>query len=246
MKALLLAAGYATRLWPLTLNKPKPLLNVKRKPIIEYSIEKIKNLSKLSRIYVVTNTKFVKNFKTWASTCKTNTKISIIDDKMKTVKQRRGSVGDILYSINNKKIKDDLLIIAGDNLFNFPLDNFMEFCVAHKPNVTIGLFDVKNKTLAKQYGIVALNKKGRITNFLEKPKKPPSTLAAMCLYYIPANKLKLVKNYKDEGLPLDLAGNFIKWLSKKESVFGYIFNGVWLDIGDKKSLKYARKNYQER
>ncbi len=239
----MLAAGYATRLWPLTLNKPKPLLPIRKKPIIEYAIDKVKNIDEIDTIYVVTNTKFVKNFHDWASSYKINKEIQIIDDEMKTVDERRGAIGDILYSIENKNMKDDLLVIAGDNLFDFSLDDFMAFSISHKPNATIGLFDVKSKELAKQYGIVDIDTNKKIADFIEKPKDPPSTLAAMCLYFIPAEKLNLIKQYQQDGLPLDLAGNFIAWLSKKEPVYGYSFQGVWLDIGDKKSLEHAQENY---
>lgn len=245
MKALILAAGYATRLWPLTLNRPKPLLPIKNKPIIEYSIEKLEKLVEVDNIYVVTNTKFVKNFKKWTSGYKTDKKIHIIDDKMKAVDERRGSIGDIIYSIESGNIKDDLLVIAGDNLFNFSLNNFVKFSISHKPYVTIGLFDVGDKQLAKKYGIAVINDGAKITDFIEKPKQPPSTLAAMCLYFIPPDRFSSIKEYKSEGLPLDLAGNFIEWLSKKEPVYGYTFKGLWLDIGDKRSLEYAQENYRD-
>lgn len=245
MKTLILAAGYATRLWPLTLNRPKPLLPIKNRLIIEYCIDKIKNIDEIDKIYVVTNTKFVKNFKNWASDYKIDKRIQIIDDEMKTVDDRRGSIGDILYSIESENIKENLLVIAGDNLFNFSLNDFINFSISHKPYVTIGLFNVKNRKLARQYGIVTINDEAKITNFIEKPEEPQSTLAAMCLYFMPADKLYLIKEYKSEGLPLDLAGNFIEWLSKKEPVYGYTFEGMWLDIGDIKSLKYAQKNYRE-
>jgi len=245
VKSLILAAGYATRLWPLTLNTPKPLLDVKGKPIIEYTTEKLEKIGGIDTIYVVTNTKFVKNFDKWASAYNTGKQVCVIDDEIKSVDERRGSIGDILFSIENKNINDDLLIIAGDNLFNSPLDDFIKFCVSHKPSVTLGLFNVGDFQLAKQYGIAAVDKNKKVISFVEKPKDPPSTLAAMCLYFIPAAKLELIKAYRDEGRPLDLAGNFIEWLSKKENVYGYTFEGMWLDIGDKNSLKHAREGYKK-
>ncbi len=154
-------------------------------------------------------------------------------------------VGDIIYTIESENIKDDLLVIAGDNLFNFSLNNFVKFSISHKPYVTMGLFDVDDKQLAKKYGIAAINDGAKITDFIEKPKQPPSTLAAMCLYFIPPDRFSSIKEYKSEGLPLDLAGNFIEWLSKKEPVYGYTFKGLWLDIGDKRSLEYAQENYRD-
>lgn len=241
MKVVILAAGYATRLWPLTLDKPKPLLPVAGKPMIEYIIDRIKNEKAISDIYVVTNTKFVKHFTQWKKTYSCKKKISVVDDKMKSLKDKRGSIGDIIYTIDNKKIKTDTLVIAGDNIFDFSLGDFIKQSQKKSPNATIGLFDVGNKRLAKEYGIVAVDKERKITSFKEKPKNPKSTLAAMCLYYFPKEKLRLIKKYKTDGNPLDLAGSFIKWLSKNEDVYAHTFKGIWLDIGDKSSLKRAQK-----
>lgn len=246
MKTLILAAGYATRLWPLTLERPKPLLPIKNnKPIVEYSIDKIKKIEAIDKIYIVTNTKFVKNFKIWASAYKIDKEIIIIDDGIKTVNERLGSIGDMLYSIKQQNINDDLLVVAGDNLFNFSLNDFVRFSVSHKPCVTIGLFDVGDEQLARQYGIASIDSEAKVIDFVEKPKEPQSTLAAMCMYFIPTERLSALAQYQQQGLPLDLAGNFIEWLSKREPVYGYAFKGLWLDIGDEKSLKYAQDNYWE-
>ncbi|MBN1405215.1 MAG: nucleotidyltransferase family protein [Candidatus Omnitrophica bacterium] len=245
MKSLILAAGYATRLWPLTLNQPKSLLPVKNKAIIDYIVDKIKKIDDLDDIYIVSNATFVKNFEDWKNSHKISKRISVVDNGIDNVNQRRGSIGDILFGIENKNIKDDLLIIAGDNLFNFDLTDFMKFCLSHKTSVTLGLFDVADRQAARQYGIAAIDSNSIITDFVEKPKDPPSTLAAMCLYFIPAAKLNLLTEYKNQGFALDFAGNFIEWLSKIEPVYGYAFKGMWLDIGDEKSLKFAQLNYKE-
>lgn len=246
MKALILAAGYATRLWPLTLNKPKPLLLIGKKPMVEHILSMVNVINDINHIYIITNSKFVKNFKDWKKSYRTKKRISVIDDGMKTLKERRGSIGDILFAIDNKRIKDDLVVVAGDNIFDFSITDFIEKSKKNSPSVTIGLFDIKNKILAKQYGVVALDGDSKITSFEEKPKKPKSTLAAMCLYYFPKEELKLIKKYKREKNPLDLAGFFIRWLSKRENVYGYIFKGRWLDIGNKSSLKKANRINWER
>ncbi|NQT94857.1 MAG: nucleotidyltransferase family protein [Candidatus Omnitrophica bacterium] len=239
MKVLILAAGYATRLWPLTLNRPKPLLTIQNRPILEHIIQRLKTIDEIDEILVVTNTKFVKNFKEWKKKRKGKNKISVVDDGMKKVDDRRGAIGDIIFTIKKKKITSDLLVIAGDNIFDFDIDGFVRSAKEKYPFATIGVFDIKNKSLASKYGIVTLDKSSRILSFAEKPKKPKSTLAAMCLYYIPGERLKFFNKYKLEGNSLDLAGSFIKWLSGKEEVYGYIFRGRWLDIGDKRSLKRA-------
>jgi len=241
MKAIILAAGYATRLWPLTLNMPKPLLSIGKKSMLDLIVGKLGRAGTLDDIYIVTNTKFVENFKDWKKGYRGRKRVSIIDDGMRTLEDKRGSIGDIIFAIDKKKISSDIVVVAGDNIFDFSIADFLKDGGQNSPHVTIGLFDIKTKRLASQYGIVKLDKDSKIVSFDEKPKRPKSTLAAMCLYYIPKEKLGLIKRYKREGNPLDLAGPFIKWLSKKEDVYGHIFRGRWLDIGDKASLRKAQK-----
>jgi glucose-1-phosphate thymidylyltransferase len=240
MKAIILAAGYATRLWPLTLDKPKPLLPVGKKPIIEHIMKRLEKINGLSEIHIVSNTKFVEAFTQWKKNYRCKKKIFVTDDGMKTLDERRGSIGDTIFTIEKRKINTDILVVAGDNLFDFDLNVFIKKARSNSQNASIGLFDIKDKKLAKEYGIASLNKNSTIASFEEKPLKPKTTLAAMCLYYFPKDKIRLLKKYKADGHPLDLAGSFIKWLSQRESVYGHVFKGRWLDIGDKKSLKKAQ------
>lgn len=241
MMVLILAAGYATRLWPLTLNRPKPLLPIQGKPILEYIIEKLKGIRTIDVIFIITNSKFVRNFIEWKKRFKSKRRISIIDDGMVKLGERRGSIGDIIFAVKKRRIDSDLLVIAGDNLFDFKIDNFIKEGKRNSPCATAGLYDVKDFALAKKYGVVELDKNSKIVSFEEKPKRPKSTLAAMCLYYLPRDKLPLLKRYQTEGHPLDLAGRFIKWLSEREAVYGYIFKGTWVDIGDKNTLRKAQR-----
>jgi glucose-1-phosphate thymidylyltransferase len=241
MKAIILAAGYATRLWPLTLDRPKPLLPIGKTPIIEHIIKRLNKIKGLTQIHIVTNTKFVNAFIQWRDKYRAAKKIFITDDGMKTLDQRRGSIGDTLFTIEKRKINTDIIVIAGDNIFNFDLNVFIKNARANAESASIGLFDIKNKRLAKEYGIVTLNKDLTIASFEEKPSRPGSTLAAMCLYYFPKSKIRLIREYKAQGNPLDLAGSFIKWLSLRERVYGHVFKGKWLDIGDKRSLKKAQQ-----
>jgi glucose-1-phosphate thymidylyltransferase len=240
MKAIILAAGYATRLWPLTLDKPKPLLLIGKRPMIEYIIKRLNRINALTEIHIVSNTKFVDAFVQWKKKYKGRKKIFITDDGMKSPDERRGSIGDAIFTIEKRKINTDILIVAGDNIFDFDLNVFIRKARVNSQSASIGLFDVKDKKLAKEYGIVMLNKDSTVACLEEKPSKPKSTLAAMCLYYFPKDKIRLLKKYKADGNSLDLAGSFIKWLSLRESVYGHIFKGKWLDIGDKKSLKKAQ------
>ncbi|MFA5369561.1 MAG: nucleotidyltransferase family protein [Candidatus Omnitrophota bacterium] len=240
MKAIILAAGYATRLWPITLDCPKSLLRVGKKPIIEHIIKKIGRIEGLSDIYVVSNSKFFNTFSSWAGAYKCRARVHVINDGAQALDQRKGSIGDVIFAIGRKKINTDILVVAGDNLFDFSLNGFIKKARAHSHGVWIGLFDVGDKNAAKNYGVVGLNEDSSIASFEEKPAKPKSTLAAMCLYYFPKDKIRMLKKYKSGNNPLDLAGSFIKWLAAREPVFGHIFQGEWFDIGDKRFLKKAR------
>jgi glucose-1-phosphate thymidylyltransferase len=244
MKALILAAGYATRLYPLTKEYPKPLLLVGKRPIIDYIIDKLKALDEVDGIIVVTNTKFIFNFRKWAKTIKIQKRISLLDDLTKSQEDRRGAIGDMDFVINRKRIKDDLLVIGGDNLFDGDLKDFLSFAKTNKASSVIGAYNIKDIRKAKDYGVIKLNIKHKIIDFQEKPKKPKSTLVAMCLYYFPKEKLKLIKEYLNTKTnKQDATGFYIDWLSKREPVYGFVFDGYWYDIGHHKSYGEAKGRF---
>lgn len=246
MKILLLAAGYATRLYPLTLNTPKPLLAVAGKTVLGYIFDLIEPLTVVDEIFIVTNKKFYQDFKDWKKGFKSSKKIIIIDDGTTSNKTRLGATGDIEFVVERRNIEDDLLVLAGDNLFKADLSVFTNFCASKKPSITIGLYDIKNLLLAKNYGIVSIDKNNQIIDFKEKPANPPSTLAAMCLYFFPKERLDIMKEYRQTDTAKDAPGYFLEWLYKKESVFGYVFKDKkWFDIGDKKSLEEADKEFRK-
>lgn len=245
MKVLILAAGYAVRLYPLTKQYPKPLLKVKGRPIIDYIIDKLRPIDEIDEIFVVTNSKFVSIFERWAKRLKINKRISLIDDLTLTPEDKRGAIGDMVFSINNKRIKDDLLVIGGDNLFNADLNEFLYF-VKRKKSGVIGAYDLKNKRQANKYGVIQLNKAGKIIDFEEKPQFPKSTLVAMCLYYFPRIKLKLIRKYfKDKKHKSDAMGFYIDWLRKNDSVYSYVFKGKWFDIGDHNFYNKAKEAFAD-
>jgi glucose-1-phosphate thymidylyltransferase len=245
MKVLLLAAGYATRLYPLTLNTPKPLLRVAGKTIMGYIFDIIEPLKEVDEVFIVTNKKFYQNFEDWRQNFSSSKKIMVIDDGTTSNEARLGASGDIEFVIEKRKIKDDLLVLAGDNLFKADLSIFVNFCISKRPAITIGLYDIKDLILAKSYGIVSIDKNNKLIDFKEKPANPASTLAAMCLYFFPKERLDIIKIYLDMDTAKDAPGYFLEWLYKKESVFGYVFkDNKWFDIGDKKSLEEADKEFR--
>lgn len=242
MKALILAAGYATRLYPLTKEYPKPLLTVNNRPIINYILDKLDSLSDIDEIIVVTNSKFISRFRSWASKLKTKKRLSVVDDLTKTHATKRGAIGDIDFVINKKRIKDDLIVIGGDNLFDDGLGEFLSFVKHKKEYPVIGIYDIKDKNEVKKYGIVRLDKEKRVIDFKEKPSISSSTLVAMCLYYFPKEKLSFVRQYieKKENKQ-DATGFYISWLKDEVPVYGFLFKGRWYDIGDHKFYNAAKK-----
>ncbi|MFH1782890.1 MAG: nucleotidyltransferase family protein [Candidatus Omnitrophota bacterium] len=246
MKVLLLAAGYATRLYPLTIDQPKPLLSVAGKPVIEFILELIEPIKEVDEIFIVTNEKFYTHFEKWNKKYNSSKKIVIVNDKTTTNKNRLGATGDIDFVVKGKGLKDDLLVLAGDNIFRTDLTGFIKFSLSKRPSATIGLYDVGDIELSKKYGIVSLDETKKITEFREKPKKPASTLAAKCLYFFPKERLGRVKEYLSSGASEDAPGYFLEWLSKKEDMFGYVFKDErWFDIGDMTSYKEADRYFRK-
>lgn len=263
MKALILAAGYATRLYPLTKDYPKPLLKVDRRPIIDYIIDKLKILDDIDEIIVVTNSKFISTFRRWKSGLRINKRITLVDDLTWNHSDRRGAIGDMYFVINKIRIRDDLLVVGGDNLFDGNLSDFLSFAKANKPHPVIGAYNIKDTQKATKYGVIKLNRKSKVIDFKEKPKKTESALVAMCLYYFPKEKIKLIKEYLNpvrntkslrskskisNGVNTrtnkqDATGFYIDWLRKREPVFGFVFNGRWYDIGHHNFYREAREKF---
>lgn len=247
MKALLLAAGYATRLYPLTLDKPKALLPVARRPIIDYILENIKRVKYIDEIFVVTNRKFYDNFREWLDEAKRRPPVSVIDDGTLSNDDRLGAIGDIAFAIKNKNIRDGLLVVGADNIFDAELSDFVKFAVSKKDSNCIGLYDLADKESAAKYGVVSIAPDGKVTDFQEKPKYPESTLISTCVYYFPGGKTALIKKYLDGGAAgnlKDASGNYIKWLKDNDLVYGYVLSGKWYDIGDIESYKKADEYFR--
>ena len=242
MRILILAAGYGTRLYPLTLNLPKSLVPVCNKPLMNFLTEKIGVLRKkfpVKSVVVVSNNKFYKDFISWKKKYKIN--VNIVNDGSNAPEDRLGAVRDIGFAIAGKQ--DDWLILGGDNLFEDNLSGFVKF--AYKNNSPcVGVYDVKDKKSASRYGIVKLNDDKKIIRLEEKPKKPFSTLAATCIYFFPKKSLKFLDMFLKNEKATDASGGYIKWLTTKTKVYGYVLSGSWIDIGHIDSLMTAEKEYR--
>ncbi|MBF0215495.1 MAG: nucleotidyltransferase family protein [Candidatus Omnitrophica bacterium] len=245
MKGLILAAGYGTRLYPLTLNLPKPLLEVGGKTIMERHLTKLEAVGTCDGVYIVTNSKFAHVISSWSEKHKFRFPVEIVDDGTITNEDRLGAIGDIRLVLDKKAPSSDVLIMAGDNLFEFPLSGFVSFA-GKKGCLTVALYDVKERELAKKYGIVSLGVGEQVTDFQEKPKEPGSTLASTGIYYLPEAKLGFLGKYLSTGNSKDAPGNFVKWMSENDKVYGYVFREGWYDIGDIDSLHKADREYREK
>ncbi|MCX6900475.1 MAG: sugar phosphate nucleotidyltransferase [Verrucomicrobia bacterium] len=249
MKLLILAAGYATRLYPLTLNKAKPLLDVAGKPMIEHLLDKFVGKPGLDEIYVVTNNKFAADFAQWGrdyTSRHPGASITAINDHTTSNADKLGAIGDINLVINQSKLDDDLIVVAGDNLFEEDADGFLG--AAHRnaaeDHPTIVTYDVGDiEEVRKKYNNLQLASDGHVAFFSEKDPNASSTVTAICLYYFPRNTVKLVARYLAEGNNPDQPGRYIGWLYKQTPVFTYQIRGRWLDIGSKETLEQANREF---
>jgi glucose-1-phosphate thymidylyltransferase len=235
MKAVILAAGYATRLRPLTDTWAKELLPVGGKPILTSIADSIEAVDDVDAVHVVTNTRKAPAFVEWAR----GRNVTIHDDGTSTNEDRLGAIGDMQFVIDRAGIDDDLLVIAGDNLFEFDLSEFVRYWRSKGAASALAVRDVGTRELAQRYGIVDLAADGRLVDFVEKPEDPPSTLAATATYLYHRSHVPLVRTYLDDGNPPDQPGRLVAWLHKREAVYGWTFDAGWYDIGDHEQLLEA-------
>ncbi len=241
MKALILAAGYGTRLYPLSENKAKALLPIGGRPMVEHIIEKIEEIPGLNEICMVVNQKFHGAFEDWSRVLETDKKIRVFNDGSTGDENKLGAIGDIRFAIQKGEITDDLFVVAGDNLFDFSLHPFVEFF--REKGTAVGLYRVEPIELVKRYSVVEMDENHRILSFEEKPEHPQTNTIAICMYLFPKEKLDLVFKYLEQGNNPDAPGYYIKWLVENESVYGFTFSGRWFDIGDIKCYEEADKAF---
>ena len=229
MQVLILAAGYATRLRPLTDTVPKQLLPVGGRPMVDWILDKIRETD-CEEVHLVTNHRFAEGFRRWAPD-----DVTVHDDGTTSNEDRLGAIGDIQFV----GIDDDLLAIAGDNLFDFSLRDYIAYWDAKGEASCVAVHDVGDRELARQYGVVDVDDDDRLRSFVEKPDDPPSTLAATATYLFSRRHVSLVDAYLRDGNPPDQPGNFVAWLQAREPVYAYRFEGGWWDIGDRTQLLEA-------
>ena len=246
MDCIVLCAGYATRLRPLTLNTPKPLLEVEGKPILEHILDRVVQTD-VNRVFIVSNARFADPFTQWAADVSLpGLELNVVDDGTSTNEDRLGSLGDVRFVSQQRDLDDDFLIINGDNLFSFSL---VPLLTAFKTwGNMLALYDVGAPEVARLYGIPTLTDDMRVVGFIEKPEHPTSTLASIGIYAYRAECHKLLADYLAQGRSPDKTGEFVEWLHTQTAVFGHAYGGgddVWFDIGTIEQLEEARECWQK-
>jgi glucose-1-phosphate thymidylyltransferase len=239
VKAVILAAGYATRLYPLTLDRPKALLPVAGRPMVEHQLERLAGIE-LDDVYLVTNSKFADAFREWASA--SGVGVRIVDDGTSDEETRLGAIGDLDLVVREGAIDDDLLVLAGDNLFSESLAPFAEFALA-KGSAALGVYDVGDLEAIRRYNAIELDADDRVTFFEEKPEQPRSTLTGIALYFYPRSALGLVREYLEEGNNPDQPGRLVQWLYPRVPVYAWRVPGHWYDIGSRETLDEADRAF---
>ena len=247
MNILILAAGYATRLYPLTLNKAKPLLDVAGKPMVEWVLDNLAPIQGIGTVYIVTNNKFAADFQAWADGYNTRAprmKFKIVNDQSTSDADKLGAIGDIHLVVNQENLaNDDLLVVAGDNLFSEPLSDFAEKVQGRE--AVLATYDVKSLEAIKKYNNLTLDPDGKITAFEEKPAHPTGTITGIALYYFAKVTVPLFNTYIEEGNNPDQPGRFIQWLYPRMGVYTYPVKGTWFDIGSKETLDEANGIFEQ-
>jgi glucose-1-phosphate thymidylyltransferase len=248
VKAVVLAAGYATRLRPLTDSIPKPLLPLAGRPMLEYLLGRIEAVEDVDGIYIVTNARFAGDFGRWASQRSGRLHMAVLNDGTTSNEDRLGAIGDIRFAIEEADLAgEELLVVAGDNLIEYSLEDFVRFWQG-KGNgaAAIAVHRIADPELIKQYGVAELDADDRVVSLEEKPTEPKSDLAATAAYIYRPEHLALIEPYLEEGNPPDAPGHFVVWLYTRAPVYGYRFEGAWMDIGDPEQLLEADNRLRTR
>lgn len=239
MKALILAAGYATRLYPLTQETPKHLLEVGGRPMVDWVLDRLEALTGLDRVYLVTNAKFAPAFEAWGHEGRC---VTVIDDGTTSEDDRLGAIGDIGFVLDSEQLDDDVIVIAGDNLFTGSIEGFVAEG-SRRGRPVLAVYDVGDPELMSQFNTIETDGDGRITYFEEKPERARSTLAGIALYWYPRQVLPLIHAYLAEQENHDQPGRLVEWLYTRTPVYAWELPGTWYDIGTPEQLEAARADF---
>jgi len=241
MKCLILAAGYATRLYPLTENFPKPLLDVNGKTILDWLVDDIDKLGEIDEYVVISNHKFAHHFDAWAKT--KAQKITVVDDGTSSNETRLGAVCDIQFVIDKLSLDDDMLVIAGDNVLDFSLTKFIKYAKERGTSAIMRYYEADAKRLSKS-GVVTVDENDLAIDMVEKPENPPSNWCCPPFYFYTKEDARLVKEGIASGCGTDAPGSYIAWLCHKTKVHAMKMPGSRYDIGNLESYEKVKKEYR--
>ncbi len=240
MKCLILAAGYATRLYPLTENFPKPLLEVKGKTILDWLIDDIDTLGAVDEYVVISNHKFAHHFDKWAA--EKTQKVTVVDDGTDTNETRLGAVKDIQFAIDKLGLDDDMLVIAGDNLLDFSLTEFIKYTKVKNASCIMRYYEENEQKLLK-CGVVTVDENDLILEMTEKSPTPATHWCTPPFYFYTKKDAKLIQVGIDSGCGVDAPGSYIAWLCKQTDVYAMEMPGKRYDIGNLESYEKVQKEY---
>jgi len=238
---LILAAGYATRLYPLTENFPKPLLKVGDKTILDWLVDDIDTAGLVDEYVVISNHKYAHHFDTWTKT--KEQKITVVDDGTETNETRLGAVKDIQFTIEKLNLDDDMLVIAGDNVLDFSLTEFVRYAKNKNTSCIMRYYEADEKKLLK-CGVVTIDENDKILNMTEKSPTPATHWCCPPFYYYTKNDAKLVQKGIDSGCGTDAPGSYIAWLCTQTTVHAMEMPGKRYDIGNLESYEKVQKEYK--
>ena len=241
MKCLILAAGYATRLYPLTENFPKPLLPVGEKTILDWLVDDIDTAGVVSEYVVISNHKYAHHFDAWAKT--KAQKVTVLDDGTDSNETRLGAVRDIQFAIDTLKIDDDLLVIAGDNVLDFSLTAFLRYALAKGTSCVMRYYEPSAEKL-KKCGVALVDEEDLVLSLEEKPAEPKSNWCTPPFYYYTRSDAALVAEGIRQGCGVDAPGSFIAWLCGETPVHSMEMPGSRYDIGNLQSYEAVQKTYR--
>ncbi len=243
MRAIILAAGFGTKLYPLTETKPKALLRLGERTLLDHLMIKLNSLDPIREIILVTNGHFYVDFLKWRTEAHYRKPIFIVENGAYLPEKRKGVVRDLYIGLKARQsLSDDFLVFSSDNYFDFPLSHFLLPCLGHPKSAFIGFKDLKEAGRAGLYGVVELDHDNKITGFHEKPSHPTSNLVSLGVYYFPNEfRLRVFEYLEIDCLNPDRTGDFLAWLIQKETVYGIEFEGTWFDIEDRESYEEAKR-----
>ena len=244
MKCIILAAGYATRLYPLTENYPKPLLDIQGKSILERLLDDIQTIPLIDEAVIVSNHKFYEKFLLWKASLHTRLTVTVIDDGSTNNDNRLGAVKDIGFAIEKCKLDEDILVMAGDNLLDFSVNGFIDFFTQKRTSCIMRHYEPSAERL-RRTGVAVIDENGKVLQMQEKPQEPLSSWAVPPFYIYPQSDLHyILEAIASNACGTDAPGSFIAWLCQKAVIHAYPMPGKRFDIGNMESYLEIQKNYK--